>query len=151
MISLRITLDTGDPVDHATAGHAGDGWAQALKDLEHAKNSHDDGGHEWACFAAQQAAEKAVKALYLYLGYEGKGNLVAKLITDAPGVELRDPQMISWAMVLDTYYIPTRYPDSHAEGAPFERYGSLQSEEAVFFAGKILEFIHEEVIGNRAQ
>ena len=59
--------------------------------------------------------------------------------------------MLSWAMVLDTYYIPARYPDSHAEGAPFERYGSLQSEEAVYYAGKILEFIHDEVIANRVQ
>ena len=122
MISLRITLDTGEPVDQATAGRAGDWWAQALKDLEHAKSSHNDGGHEWACFAAQQAAEKAVKALYLYLGYEGKGNLVAKLIADAPCVEVGDPQMLRWAIVLNTYYIPARYPDSLAKCAPFERY-----------------------------
>jgi len=37
---------------------------QAEKDLRHAKNSLQSGDYEWACFAAQQSAEKALKALY---------------------------------------------------------------------------------------
>lgn len=36
---------------------------QAEGDLEQAEASRKDGRHEWACFAAHQAAEKAVKAL----------------------------------------------------------------------------------------
>jgi len=36
---------------------------QALKDLSHARLSLENGDFEWACFAAQQAGEKAVKAL----------------------------------------------------------------------------------------
>ena len=43
---------------------------QALKDLEHAKKSLEFNDYEWACFAAQQAAEKAVKALYQKLTIE---------------------------------------------------------------------------------
>ncbi|OGF54055.1 MAG: hypothetical protein A2Z21_04445 [Candidatus Fraserbacteria bacterium RBG_16_55_9] len=31
---------------------------QALRDLEQAEDSRRAGRHEWACFAAQQAAEK---------------------------------------------------------------------------------------------
>lgn len=151
MISLRITLDAGGLENPGAAARAGDWWAQALKDLEHAKESHDAGRHDWACFAAQQAAEKGIKSLYLHHAREGIGNVVASLIVDAPGLDIQDPRIIDWAMVLDTYYLPTRYPDSHAEGAPFERYGSLQSEEAVFYAGKILEFIHGEVIQRIAQ
>ena len=45
------------------------------------------------------------------------------------------------ARVLDTFYIPARYPNSHPEGAPFEHYGPLQSEEALRFAGAIVEFV----------
>jgi len=37
-----------------------DWMAQALRDLEHAGVSLRAGHYEWACFAAQQAAEKAV-------------------------------------------------------------------------------------------
>jgi len=43
--------------------------------------------------------------------------------------------------VLDTFYIPSRYPNSHPEGAPFEHYGPLQSEEALRFAGAVIEFV----------
>lgn len=35
---------------------------QAKRDLEQAEESRHSGKHEWACFAAQQGAEKAVKA-----------------------------------------------------------------------------------------
>ena len=37
---------------------------QAKRDLEHARHALKDEDYEWACFAAQQAAEKGVKALY---------------------------------------------------------------------------------------
>jgi len=37
---------------------------QALRDLSKAELSAKEGYHEWVCFIAQQAAEKAVKALY---------------------------------------------------------------------------------------
>ncbi len=47
---------------------APDWFNQALRDLEQAEDSRKAGRHEWACFAAQQAAEKAVKALHLHLG-----------------------------------------------------------------------------------
>lgn len=42
-----------------------DWYKQALRDLEQAVDSQKLGRHEWACFAAQQAAEKVVKALHL--------------------------------------------------------------------------------------
>ncbi len=40
---------------------------QALRDLNHAKISLEHEDYEWACFASHQAAEKAVKALHLFL------------------------------------------------------------------------------------
>jgi len=46
---------------------ARDWFNQAIRDLEQAEDSRRWGRHEWACFAAQQAAEKAVKALHLHL------------------------------------------------------------------------------------
>jgi HEPN domain-containing protein len=42
--------------------------------------------------------------------------------------------------VLDTFYIPPQYPNRHSEGAPFEHYGPLQSEEAIRYAGEIIAF-----------
>ena len=39
-----------------------DWWRQAERDLQHARHALEDEDYEWACFAAHQAAEKAVKA-----------------------------------------------------------------------------------------
>ena len=49
-----------------------DWLVQAERDLEQASDSRDAARHEWACFAAQQAAEKAVKALHLSVGQEAR-------------------------------------------------------------------------------
>ena len=46
-----------------------DWFAQAERDLEQARASERDARHEWACFAAQQAAEMALEALHLSLGH----------------------------------------------------------------------------------
>jgi HEPN domain-containing protein len=45
------------------------------------------------------------------------------------------------AKVLDNYYVATQYANGHTEGAPFEHYGRLQSEEAIRYAGGIVEFV----------
>lgn len=118
-----------------------DWFRQANRDLEQAKSSGSEGRHEWACFAAHQAAEKAVKALHLYYLQEAWGHLVARLLNELPQtVELPD-LLLEQAKVLDNFYIPTRYPDSHPEGSPFDHYGSLQSEEAIRYASAIIEFV----------
>ncbi len=121
------------------ADRSRDWFAQAERDLEQACSSRREERHEWACFAAQQAAEKAVKALHLALGQEAWGHTVAKLLVELP-VEV-DSLMIEKGRVLDNLYVPTRYANGHPEGAPFEHFGSLQSEEAIRYAGEIIEFV----------
>ena len=46
-----------------------DWFRQAEADLRHARNALEDGGYEWSCFASHQAAEKALKAVFLNLGW----------------------------------------------------------------------------------
>jgi HEPN domain-containing protein len=122
---------------------AHDWFAQAERDLEQAKASRRDGRHEWACFAAHQCAEKAVKALHLRLGQEAWGHIVARLLTELP---LAVPDgFTDKARVLDAGYIPTRDPNGHPEGAPFEHYGDLQSRTAIDHAREILEFVRPQL------
>jgi len=116
-----------------------DWLAQAGRDLDQARSSMSEGRHEWACFAAHQAAEKAAKALHLNLGQEAWGHVVARLLVELPSPTPED--IVEKAHVLDNFYIPTRYPNGHPAGAPFEHYGSIQSEEAIRYAGEILEFV----------
>ena len=111
---------------------------QALRDLDQAEDSRRAGRHEWACFAAQQAAEKAVKALHLHMGQEAWGHIIGKLLRELPEPVQVPEGLIDKGRVLDSFYIPPRYPNSHAEGAPFEHYGALQSEEAIRYAGEII-------------
>ena len=122
---------------------ARDWLAQADRDLEQALASCDQERHEWACFAAQQAAEKAVKAVHLAKGQEAWGQVVARLLRELP---LACPAgLIEQAKVLDNFYVPARYPNGHPEGAPFEHYGPLQSQEGIRHARAILEFARSQV------
>jgi HEPN domain-containing protein len=120
------------------ANRARDWLAQALRDLEQARASRSEGRHEWACFAAQQGAEKAVKALHLHLGQEAWGHVVARLLRELP-ISV-DDLLIEKGRVLDNFYVPTRYANGHPEGSPFDHYGPLQSEEAIRYAGEIVDF-----------
>lgn len=118
---------------------------QAQRDLEQAADSGRASRHEWACFAAQQAGGKAVKALHLKLGQEARGHVIARLLGELPAETHPPDELIERACVLDSFYIPSRYPNSHPEGAPFEHYGPLQSEEAIRYAGQILEFVRTQM------
>ena len=53
---------------------------QAKHDLAHARQSIGLEHFAWSCFAAQQAAEKAVKALHLHLGTVAWGHSVFELL-----------------------------------------------------------------------
>jgi HEPN domain-containing protein len=127
------------------AQRAADWLKQAERDLALAEQARATGWHEWACFAAHQAADKAAKALYQHLGRLGWGHVVARLLQELPEELRPPPELIEEAHELDTYYIPTRYPDSHAAGAPFEHYSARQSERAVNYARAIITFVRHHL------
>lgn len=122
------------------ADRARDWLVQAERNLAQARDSAAASRHEWACFAAQQAAEMAVKALHLHLGQEAWGHVVRQLFEELANSVTVPPELIENARILDSYYIPTRYPNGHAAGAPGEHYGPKQSGEATRYAGEIVEF-----------
>jgi HEPN domain-containing protein len=125
------------------ANRANDWFAQAQRDLEQARSSQAEQRHEWACFAAQQAAEKAVKALHLWLRQEAWGHVVARLLAELP---LTIPEhLVDQGRVLDNFYIPTRYANGHPEGAPFEHYSNLQSTQAIAYASEIIAFVRTQM------
>jgi HEPN domain-containing protein len=120
-----------------------DWFAQAERDLDHARSARGENRHEWACFAAQQAAEKAVKALHLSLKQEARGQVVARLLVQLPGTV--PEELIDKAKVLDGFYIPTRYANGHPEGAPFEHYGKIHGRDAIEYAAEIIEFVRSQM------
>ena len=122
------------------ANRSGDWLAQAKRDLNHAIHARDDEDFEWSCFSAQQGAEKAAKAVFLYLHGESWGHSVFSLLRalndkiEVPG------QLIDAAKTLDKHYIPTRYPNGFDSGMPGEYYTKKDAQEAIENAQKIIEF-----------
>lgn len=122
------------------SGRASDWFGQAESDLATARSLRDAGHHEWACFAAQQAAEKAVKALILTRGGEPWGHSVLALLGALPE-ELEAPEAIVAAgRDLDKLYIPTRYPNGFDQGKPADYFSDSDAREALAQAEAILDF-----------
>ena len=70
-----------------------DWFAQAEHDLGLARVALEGARYDWACFAAHQAAEKAVKALHLHHRQEAWGHVIARLLRglrDSPSDDLLD-------------------------------------------------------------
>jgi HEPN domain-containing protein len=120
-------------------GRAADWFRQAEADLEHARHATRDGRHEWACFAAQQAAEKAATAAHAALGQEAWGHVVTELLEALRAQEPAiDAVLLDRARALDKLYIPTRYPNGLAGGAPADFYTRPEAERAIADAEAVL-------------
>ncbi len=129
------------------ANRSGDWFRQAEADLEHAESSARDGDYEWSCFAAQQAAEKAVKALYYSLHGDPWGHSLLAMLRGLPPEIIESPQagLIDAAKALDKHYIQTRYPNGFDAGAPTDYYTERDSREAIEHAKSILEFCRPKI------
>jgi HEPN domain-containing protein len=113
---------------------------QALGDLEHARSDLERGFFDWACFSAQQAAEKAVKAVFQKMGAEAWGHSVADLLEELGRSQLVPEALRDIALELDKVYIPARYPDAHPSGSPRRRYIRTEAQRMVTYADKIIQF-----------
>jgi HEPN domain-containing protein len=119
---------------------ASDWFKQALRDLEHAIRSLKQGDYEWTCFAAHQASDKSVKALYQKLGLEVWGHSVSKLLEGLPNEYKPPPELIEIAKELDKHYIFSRYPNFYPEGSPMDYYTGSEAKRTIEYARKIIEF-----------
>lgn len=131
----------------AVANRYRDWFRQAEADLRHARNALADGDYEWSCFAAHQAAEKALKALYLRLGMEAWGHTVTLLLGGLPDACRAPEELLGCARVLDKHYIPTRYPNGFDSGAPTDFYTKAEASTAVEHAEKIIGFCRDKIGG----
>ena len=92
---------------------------QARGDLRWAVHLAEEGGHDLACFLAQQVAGKALKAFLYAQGEESVlGDSVAVLCEKASAYasSLKE-EGSAWA-ILDGFYLPTRYPNGLPDGIP---------------------------------
>lgn len=121
---------------------------QAEADLAAGKDSLASGHFEWACFCAQQAAEKAVKALFLRRGADAWGHTITPLLGNLAGEDRPDEELTTCAKILDKHYIPTRYPNGLDSGAPADYYTRREAEAACDCARRIIDFCTRSIRGS---
>lgn len=119
-----------------------DWFRQAELDLAAARDAQRGGHHEWACFAAQQAAEKAVKALHESKGTEAWGHSVVELLRGLAGVP---DDILDASKALDKHYIPARYPNSHPSGAPGDLYTMAEAQRALSDAERVIDYVRHHL------
>ncbi|HSR12517.1 MAG TPA: HEPN domain-containing protein [Thermodesulfobacteriota bacterium] len=111
---------------------------QAEKDLQTATLDLTNGFFEWACFTAQQASEKAVKAVFQRLHGDAWGHGIKALLENLPFEDRSE--LMEDAVFLDKMYIPTRYPNGLPHGIPHDYFTEKEAWQAVRAGERIYEW-----------
>jgi HEPN domain-containing protein len=114
--------------------------AQARHDADAAALNAREGYAALACFLAQQATEKALKA-YLYGQGERAviGHATYLLLRRCLDYEASFELFRDICRRLDQYYISTRYPNGLPGGIPHEVYTQTQAGEAISGVRQVLD------------
>jgi HEPN domain-containing protein len=119
---------------------------EAQAELAAARDLYTGGHWSWCCFTSEQAAEKAIKAIGEHHRSTQFGhNLNVLLRAIEPHVTI-PPGVRAASGRLNRYYIPARYPDAFAQGAPAEQYFDADARQAVDDAEEVYRFA-EGIIG----
>ena len=129
-------------------GEVASAWLQqAGQGLDDATFNASGNRHNVACFLAQQAAEKALKAFLYAQGIEQvRGHSVEALSQRAAQFDDSLAPLPMQAAPLDQYYIPTRYPNGLPVGSiPAHCYASSDSARALRLAGAVIEAVESRL------
>jgi HEPN domain-containing protein len=110
---------------------------QAERDLKAARDSFGSENYEWACFQAQQAAEKALKAVLFLRGFRAVlTHSIFELVNRIGDEELKKEDI----KFLDSVYIASRYPNSFSEEVvPSEYFDKGDAEKCLRLSELILK------------
>lgn len=117
-------------------------WLQALEDLETARVNIETKRYYASVFFSQQAAEKALKALYIesVRDFPPKTHNMLEISR-----ELDVPEEVFDAVIeLNPEYFVTRYPDA-ANGVPAEMYTKKKAEFHFEKAGTVIHWVKSQL------
>ncbi|PUA31602.1 MAG: hypothetical protein B9J98_05935 [Candidatus Terraquivivens tikiterensis] len=123
---------------------AEDWFYEACVDLEEAKDAFSRGRYNWACFAAQQAAEKALKTMYLVARKKRfpKTNDLVELYMELEGeLTIEGSDKIG---LLSSFYEMARYPNAGMR-RPSRSISKEVAEEMVRLSESIVKKVGEKV------
>lgn len=118
-------------------------FEQAEADLRAASLSASGGAHEWACFQAQQAGGKALKALFYGRGFTPSiTHSLRRLVHECETFDETVRALGEAARLLDQHYIATRFPtDLDRELPPTRYYEKGDAQACMQSARSILEHV----------
>ena len=123
---------------------------EAIRWLSTAEDDNDsaiilkeNGKFAHSCFHAQQAGEKALKAVWFFADADPWGHSIKKLIEDLNSVDLKLYQRLEpftrMGLVLDRFYIPTRYPNGLPDITPDEAFTDEDADTCISYSKKIID------------
>lgn len=102
-----------------------------------------------SCFHSQQAGEKAVKAIWYARDLDPWGHSIARLIRE---LETADPKaygdlapLLKTGMILDRFYIPTRYPNGLPDVTPDVAFSEDDAKGCIGHATEIVENVKAQL------
>lgn len=123
---------------------------QSDHDFQHAQTSLARGEWDWACYAAMQAAEKALKAGLLSVGNaEIWGHNLSALLArlaEIAGSDAPTP-LLNQAKLLSQYNVLARYPMGDMDAAPVDLLLEDQALTAIAAAKAMRDWVGEVIDG----
>lgn len=121
--------------------------SQGVNDARHARYALNGGFHAQACYSAQQAVEKSLKALMLEAGQELERThsvlALQRLLQDAGVTIPEDVLSQDEGRLLARMHVETWYPLGDADDAPFELFGETDARQATAIADRVVDFVSD--------
>lgn len=119
-------------------------YQQGLDDFEAAQALLAAKKFAQACFYAQQAVEKGLKAVWIRGDLDPWGHSCTRLIQNLPEpIQSNFYPLLELALALDKLYIPTRYPDALTELTPAEAFTQAETQTALAAAQRLLNQVEQ--------
>ena len=126
-------------------GRANDWLMQAIEDLAWGEETFNSRRYAQVCFIAQQAAEKALKALSLHRGHILPKSHSVRSLALALKV---NGEIEAAGRYLDRFYIASRYPDAYPEGYPSQYIEEKDASMALEHCRKVIASVKGEIPEN---
>jgi HEPN domain-containing protein len=122
-----------------------EGWLRfAQEDIRMADMAMAEGLYNQVCFHSQPCAEKTLKA---WLALMGEGTPRTHRMADLVNLLPKDflGEIAERLLLLDQFYIPTRYPDAIPGSLPDSLPDKKNAKEALKTAQKLLKIIGDKL------
>ena len=121
---------------------AGNWLEQARRDLDSAYYLFEGARYDAACFASQQAAEKALKAALIWLaGDRPRTHQLGVLIAEVAVHRAEAIEALGDLAALDPYYVTTRHPDAIGGGIPGATFFAPEGTLALQRAARAVAYV----------